>query len=135
MITILTGGDSAEREVTCAVIDVYGKVEALPIVEIKPKNRFFDYEAKYVAGMSEEICPADLPDAITQDIQNKSEQIYKALGIGQYCRIDWILADTTPYFIEVNTIPGMTPTSLINKEIAAGDLSFDDFIGKLIETA
>jgi D-alanine-D-alanine ligase len=125
----------AGRELSCAVIDVYGMIQSLPLVEIKPKNAFFDYVSKYTEGMSEEICPANLSHDLTRTIQALSEEIYRALGITQYCRIDWILSGDIPYFLEVNTIPGMTPTSLINKEIAAAGLSFDDFIGRLVKTA
>lgn len=123
------------QELTCAVADIGGTIASLPIVEIRPKHAFFDYESKYVPGMAEELCPAPLPEEVTRDVQRKSEAVFSRLGIRQYCRIDWILSGTTPYFIEVNTIPGMTPTSLINQEIAAAGLDFDAFIVDLVSSA
>ena len=122
------------REFTCAVCNLFGKVQALPLVEIKPTHEFFDYESKYAIGGSEEICPASLDEETTKKIMEQSENIFRSLNIGQYCRIDWILSQDIPYFLEVNTIPGMTSTSLINKEIVAADISFDDFIAQLIAT-
>lgn len=124
------------RELTCAVVDVFNKVEPLPLVEIIPTRSFFDYDSKYSTESGcLEICPAVVSPEITMDIQQKSVQIFKQLKIKQYCRIDWILQGNVPYFIEINTLPGMTPTSLINKELAAADYSFDYFISRLIETA
>ena len=123
------------RELSCAVTDLYGTVQALPVVEIKPGNAYFDYDSKYIPGMSQEICPAEIGEQATRVVQRLSKEIFGILGIRQYCRIDWILSGDTPYFLEVNTIPGMTPTSLINKEIAAPGLSFDDFIARLVRSA
>lgn len=126
-----------DTELTCAVTDVFGKAQALPLVEIVPAERhtFFDYEAKYVAGEATEFCPARISDELTTQIQEQSLAIFEHLELRQYCRIDWMLRGKTPYFLEVNTIPGMTPTSLINKELAAANISFDDFIAALIQTA
>jgi D-alanine-D-alanine ligase len=123
------------RELTCGVTNLYDGVHALPIVEIKPTAEFFDFKSKYAVGGSEEICPANLDEATTQKIFELSEKIFTHLRIGQYCRIDWILHEDIPYFLEVNTIPGMTKTSLINKEISAAQIRFDDFISKLITSA
>jgi D-alanine-D-alanine ligase len=121
------------REFSCAVIDVYGEVQALPLIEIRPKNAFFDYESKYVEGMSEEVCPVELDQETIALIEKQSTHMFRTFGIGQYCRFDWILKDSIPYFLEVNTIPGMTPTSLINKEIKAAGIDFDDFIAQLVK--
>ena len=123
------------REFSCAVTELFGGVSALPIVEIKPKAAFFDYEAKYTEGMCEEICPAELDEKTTETILRQSELAFEKLGARQYGRIDWIVRDGVPYFLEMNTLPGMTPTSLINKELAAAGTPFDEFIAKLIETA
>lgn len=124
------------REVTCAVIDVFGEIEPLPLVEIIPTRSFFDYDSKYNSESGcLEICPAAISPDLTVDIQEKSKQIFKLLKIKQYCRIDWILQGNTPYFIEINTLPGMTPTSLVNKELEAANIGFDHFIKQLIATA
>ena len=122
------------RELTCGVIDVFGKVQVLPLVEIKPKNEFFNFESKYQGDMCEEICPAEIDENITKTIQSQSAEIFKLLNIRQYCRIDWIVKDDIPYFLEVNTLPGMTKTSLINKELKAANIEFDDFISKLMSS-
>lgn len=122
-------------EVTCGVIDCYGEVTALPLVEIRPATEFFDFKAKYDARYCHEICPAEIPALLTQQIQEQSVEIFKELGCRQYARLDWIIKDNEPYFLEVNTLPGMTKTSLITKELTAAGIDFDDFIATLIATS
>jgi len=123
-------------ELTCGVIDIFGKTQALPLVEIVPNGQFFDFQAKYdTESGCQEICPAQIGSNSTKMIQESSIRLFKRFGIKQYCRIDWILRDDEPYFLEVNTLPGMTPTSLINKELVAAHIKYDDFIKKLLETA
>lgn len=122
------------RELTCGVIDVFGKIDVLPIVEIKPKNRFFDYESKYIPGMATETCPADIDKKIKVDVQEKSICLFNKFNIRQYCRIDWILRRGELFLIEINTLPGMTPTSLINKEIVAAGIGVDNFVNQLIKS-
>ncbi len=123
-------------ELTCGVIDVFGEVTALPLVEIIPRGEFFDFKAKYdTESGCQEICPARIENNLAKEIQSKSVLLYKEFGIGQYCRIDWILRDGQIHFLEINTLPGMTPTSLINKELAAAGIKYDSFIKNLLETA
>lgn len=123
-------------ELTCGVIDVFGSLQALPLVEIVPKASFFDYQAKYSNESGcEEICPARIEAKLTEEIQEKSVSIYKKMGARSYGRLDWILRDGQPYFLEINTLPGMTPTSLINKELSAAGINFDDFIRNLLASA
>ena len=88
----------------------------LPVTEIISKNEFFDYEAKYTPGKSDEITPADMPEAITTEIQRLSSLIYDLLGCKGIVRVDFIVIDEKPYFLEVNTVPGMTPESLVPKQ-------------------
>ena len=123
------------KELSCAVTDIFGRTQAWPIIEIRPKSNFFDYDSKYTVGRAEELCPAPINETLAKIIHQQSKEIFTKLGIGQYCRIDWMLKDDVPYFIEINTIPGMTSTSLINKEIAARGGKFDNFIQRLVETA
>jgi len=113
----------AGTEVTCAVLDVFGHVQALPLVEIRPETEFFDFQAKYDARYCHEICPAEIDSRLTQTVQEQSVAIFQKLGCRQYARIDWIIRDGIPYFLEINTLPGMTKTSLINKELAAPRVS------------
>ncbi|MDP3993092.1 MAG: D-alanine--D-alanine ligase [bacterium] len=123
-------------ELTCGVIDVFGKVTALPLVEIIPNGEFFDFQAKYdTESGCQEICPARIENNLTKEIQEKSVLLSKDFGIRQYCRIDWILRSGQIHFLEINTLPGMTPTSLINKELTAASINYDEFIKKLLETA
>lgn len=124
------------RELSCGVIDVFGSIQALPIIEIRPNSEYFDFRAKYdETSGCQEICPAEIDTSISNKIQTMSKQIFQKFGISQYCRIDWILVGDTPYFLEINTLPGMTKTSLINKELAAAGISFDNFIKALLDTA
>ncbi len=124
----------AGTEVTCGVIDIFGETQALPLVEIRPHTQFFDFEAKYKADQCDEICPAEIDVDLTKSIQEQSVAIFQKMDLRQYSRFDWIIKDDRPYFLEVNTLPGMTATSLINKELAAAKIDFDKFIRQLIET-
>lgn len=118
------------RELTDAVID--GK--ALPIVEIVPKEGFYDYKNKYQAGTTEEICPAPVSRELTERIQKAAENVYKALRLKVYARMDFIVdEEENIYCLEANTLPGMTPTSLIPQEAAAIGVSYDDLCQWLVE--
>ncbi|MDR2892568.1 MAG: D-alanine--D-alanine ligase [Deltaproteobacteria bacterium] len=132
-------------EVTCAVLgslrEANGKLteaaESLPPILILPKTgdgKFFDYTSKYVAGAAEEICPAPLPEDVTRRIQEISLKAHEALGLRGYSRADFILPeDGQPILLEVNSLPGMTSTSLVPRAAAAHGLSFDALIDRLIK--
>ncbi|HSI20736.1 MAG TPA: D-alanine--D-alanine ligase [Verrucomicrobiae bacterium] len=120
------------REFSVAVIDDGGAARALPAIEITYPGEFFDYQAKYESGGAVEVCPADIPQELEGALGQLSVQVYKALGVSQYARIDWIVRDGRPYFLEINTVPGMTPTSLINKELEAAGIPFEGFISDLL---
>ena len=104
---------------------------------IKPKsgnNNFFDYTNKYVPGVAEEICPAPLPEKVTEMIQRITLQAHQALGLRGYSRADFILLeDGTPMLLEVNTLPGMTSNSLVPQEAKAVGMGFDQLIERLIQ--
>lgn len=119
------------REFSCGVLD--GK--ALPSIEIKPKSGFYDYEGKYQAGMTEEICPADITSEQEARIAALSEAAYRALGLSVYARFDFILDEKSGDFIclEANTLPGMTPASLIPQEAATAGISYPELVTKIIE--
>lgn len=111
------------REFTCCVIE--GK--ALPIVEIEPVSGFYDYKNKYQAGATVETCPAKLSDELTEMIQKEAVKAYNALGINTYARMDFMMDENENiYCLEANTLPGMTPTSLIPQEAAAVGVSYED---------
>lgn len=120
------------RELTVGVLD--GK--AMPVTEIIPKNGFYDYTNKYQPGMTDEPCPASLTEEQTADIQALAERVYKALHLEAYCRVDFIMGeDGVFYCLEANTLPGMTPTSLIPIMGRAMGLDYSELCRKLIDVS
>ncbi len=124
------------REITVGVIG-NEQLTALPLVEIIPgaAHPFFDYQAKYQAGASKEICPADLPDAISRQAQEYALTAHRALKLRGYSRTDMIVADQGIVVLETNTIPGMTPTSLLPQAAATAGLPFAALLDRLLELA
>lgn len=121
------------REVACGVVKTKSRTVILPVTEIISKNEFFDYEAKYTPGMSDEVTPAEMPEKITDNIQRLSSEIYDLLGCKGLVRVDFIVVDGKPYFLEVNTVPGMTPESLVPKQAAAAGIELADLYSLVIE--
>jgi D-alanine-D-alanine ligase len=121
------------REIACGVVKTKTKTIVLPLVEIISKNEFFDYEAKYIPGNSEEVTPADTPAALTKEIQRISLLIYELLGCKGIVRVDFIVIGEEPWFIEINTIPGMTKESLVPKEAAAAGISLEELYSMAVE--
>ena len=122
------------RELTCAVYYNGKENVALPVIEILTENEFFDYEAKY-NGHSKEVCPAQIPDSLREEIQETSKKIYAHLGCTGLVRVDYICAEDGLYFLEVNTIPGMTAASLVPQMVRAAGLSMTDFLTTIIENS
>ena len=120
------------RELTCAVYFNGTEYVALPVIEIITENEFFDYEAKY-NGHSREVCPAQIPDALRDEIQETSKKIYAHLGCSGLVRVDYIASEEGLYFLEVNTIPGMTAASLVPQMVRAAGLDMTDFLTTVIE--
>ncbi|MFA7300729.1 MAG: D-alanine--D-alanine ligase [Candidatus Shapirobacteria bacterium] len=118
-------------EVTCGVLGN----EALPVVEIIPKNDFFDYESKYMEGMSQEICPARIDDEMTKKVQNLALKVFNIIGGRGYSRIDMIIKDDLIHVLEINTLPGMTPNSLLPREAKATGMSYPQLLDRIIELA
>jgi len=116
------------RELTIGLLDG----QALEIVEIKYSKECYDYDTKYLSGSTEYSCPAELPDEITDRIQSEAEAIFKSCDCRDFARIDFILEGDTPYFLEVNTLPGMTPQSLLPKSAAAKGIDFNSLIETMI---
>jgi D-alanine-D-alanine ligase len=121
------------REVACGVVKVKGKAVVLPVTEIISKNEFFDYEAKYTPGKSDEVTPADMPEEITNEIQDLSSTIYDLLGCKGIVRVDFIIINEKPYFLEINTVPGMTEESLIPKQVKAAGIDLAELYSMVIE--
>lgn len=122
------------RELTCAVYFNGKENVALPVIEIITENEFFDYEAKY-QGHSREVCPAQIPDALRDEIQEVSKKIYAHLGCSGLVRVDYISSEDGLYFLEVNTIPGMTSASLVPQMVRASGMSMTDFLNTVIENS
>lgn len=122
-------------EVTVAVLGEKGKEQALPVIEIVPKNKFYDYEAKYAPGMSDHIIPAGVDAEITAYLQKNAVLAHQSLDCRTYSRTDFIVPydGSTPVLLEVNTLPGMTPTSLFPDAAREIGLSYGDMIERLIE--
>lgn len=118
------------REFSVGVIEY----EALPVIEIIPKQGTYDYKNKYTAGMTDEICPAHISDELRDKIQSAAVLAAKSLGIDTYCRVD-VLADEEEncYCLEANTLPGMTPTSLLPQEAAVLGIDYPSLCEKLID--
>ena len=115
------------REIQVAVLN--GK--ALPSIEITPKEGFYDYENKYQPGAALEVCPAPIPAEWEERIGKAAVAVFETVGLSVYARADFIVTeDGTPYFLEINTLPGMTPTSLVPQEAAAIGMDY----GTLCET-
>ncbi|MBO5497901.1 MAG: D-alanine--D-alanine ligase [Bacteroidales bacterium] len=122
------------RELTCAVYYDGKDYVALPVIEILTDNEFFDYEAKY-NGHSREVCPAQIPESLKEEIQETSRKIYAHLGCSGLVRVDYIASAEGLYFLEVNTIPGMTSASLVPQMVRAAGLSMTDFLTTVIENS
>lgn len=123
----------AGRELTVGILDN----KALPIVEIIPRNRFFDYEAKYHQGMTEYKVPAALDETIVKKVQAAAVKTHQLLGCFGCSRVDIILGqeDNSPYILELNSIPGFTPTSLLPKAAKSAGIEFGELCLRLIELA
>lgn len=130
--TVLVEKGLVGREFTCAAWFDGKKVSALPVIEIVTSNEYFDYDAKY-NGNSEEICPAQIPDELARKIQDTTAAIYSYMGCKGVVRMDYINTDDGLYFLEINTIPGMTSASLVPKMVRAAGIDMTLFLTKVIE--
>jgi D-alanine-D-alanine ligase len=119
------------REITVGIVHD----RALPIVEIVPKSGFYDYESKYQSGKTDYFCPADIPEELTAAIQASAMTVFKAIGCRGYARVDYRLTESGDYYcLEINTLPGMTATSLVPKAAKAAGLSFEELLNTILNT-
>lgn len=119
------------REMTNGVYEYNGELVRLPVTEIISNNEFFDYEAKYL-GASKEICPAEITSELSERIINTSHKIYRYLGCRGIVRVDYIVRDDEIYFLEINTVPGMTEMSLVPQQVRAAGMTIREFLNQLL---
>ena len=120
------------REIQVAIL----KDRALPSIEIIPKEGFYDYENKYQPGAAREVCPAEIPAEWEKRIGDAALTVFRTIGLAVYSRADFIVTeDGTPYFLEINTLPGMTPTSLVPQEAAAVGIDYATLCETIIEAS
>lgn len=122
------------REMTEGVFISKGEIIALPVTEIIPHNEFFDYEAKYL-GKSEEVCPADISKKVAIEIEELTHKIYHHFGCKGLVRMDYILNGDDVYFLEINTVPGMTKMSLVPQQVRVAGIEMQQFFTILLEEA
>lgn len=122
------------REMGCGVMIVGGKEYLFPVTEIIAKNDFFDYEAKYTAGMSDEITPADITPEVKAELNRMTLDAYKACRCSGVVRVDFIVTEEgKPYFIELNSIPGMSGGSIVPKQAREMGMSLGELYELIIE--
>ncbi len=132
---VLVEGYIPGREISCGVINYHGMARSLPLTEIISKNEFFDYEAKYTEGMAEEITPAQIPAEIEQHCRLTSEMLFEKLNCKGFVRFDYIFNDAGLYFLEVNTIPGLSPNSIVPRQAKEEGISLRELFSMAIEQA
>lgn len=124
----------AGREMACGVLVTSEKEYLFPITEVVAKNEFFDYEAKYTAGMSDEITPAEIAPEIVEKLHEMTLAAYKACRCKGLARVDFIVTpEGEPYMIEINTIPGMSGGSIVPKQIKAAGMTMTEVLTLIIE--
>ena len=120
-------------EVTCGLLRKDGQFIIFPVTEIVPKNEFFDYESKYTAGMAEEITPARIDDALTRKCEDMASQIYNLTNSSGIIRVDFIIKGNQLYFLELNSIPGMSKESIIPKQVRCAGLKMEEVLQWVID--
>ncbi len=122
----------AGRELTCGVLRTGGEVVALPVTEIIPRKEYFDFEAKYKAGMADEVVPAEISPEQSEQCREISRNLYGLLNCKGVVRFDYIFTGKDFYFLEVNTVPGLSAASIVPKMARAHGWSFTELITRLI---
>lgn len=132
--TVLVEQGVSGRELTCAAYFDGTDVRTLPLIEIVSENDYFDYDAKY-NGFSQELCPAPVSDEVRALVQETTAKIYRRMGCSGIVRVDFILAEDGLYFLEINTIPGMTSASLVPRMIRTAGMDMTSFLSTIIENS
>ncbi len=130
--TILIEQFISGTEVTVGIIEG----QALPVLEIVPKGGFYDFTSKYTKGMTEYIVPARISEGVREEVTKATEKVFSLLKLSGFARADYIIdAQGQSYFLEINTIPGMTETSLVPKAAVAAGISFEDLCERVLKKA
>ena len=120
---------------TVGVLEKDGKPFATEILELRPKNEWYDYEAKYTKGMTEFILPAELSSEMTERVKWNAEKAFEVCGCSGVSRVDFLIVGETPYILEINTNPGMTDTSDLPAQAAAGGINYDELVDMVLHSA
>ena len=120
--------------VTVGVLECNGEHFATEILEIRPKNEWYDYEAKYSSGMSDFIVPANLSDDVTKHVKDVAVKAFKTAGCSGVARIDFMMKEDIPYLLEINTSPGMTVVSDLPAQAAAMDITYDELVQLILNS-
>ena len=120
---------------TVGVLEKEGKPSATEILELRPKNEWYDYEAKYTKGMTEFILPAELSPEMTEKVKWNAEKAFEVCGCSGVSRVDFLIVGNTPYILEINTNPGMTDTSDLPAQAAAGGINYDELVDMVLHSA
>ncbi len=121
--------------VTVGVLECEGEPFATEILEIRPKNEWYDYEAKYKSGMSDFIVPARLSEEVTKHVKEVAVKAFETAGCSGVARVDFMMKDDVPYLLEINTSPGMTATSDLPAQAAAMGISYDELVLCILNSA
>jgi D-alanine-D-alanine ligase len=126
----------AGMEVTVGILGVDRSARALPVLELVPTNEFYDYEAKYTAGMTTFHVPARLSEQVTAHVQDVALRAHQCLGCHGFSRVDMMVdSEGRPFITEVNTLPGLTDLSDLPAQASAAGISYDDLILEILESA
>ena len=120
---------------TVGVLEKEGKLFATEILELRPKNEWYDYEAKYTKGMTEFILPAEISEELTKEVKSIAIKAFEACGCSGVSRVDFLIVNSIPYVLEINTSPGMTDTSDLPAQAAACGISYDELVELILKSA
>jgi len=120
---------------TVGVLEKNGKAFATEILELRPKNEWYDYEAKYTKGMTEFILPAEISPEMTKLVKEYAVKAFEACGCSGVSRVDFLIVGNIPYILEINTNPGMTDTSDLPAQAAAGGIDYDNLVLMVLNSA
>ena len=120
---------------TVGVLEKNGKAFATEILELRPKNEWYDYEAKYTKGMTDFILPAQISDDLTNQVKSTAVKAFEVCGCSGVSRVDFLIVNSIPYVLEINTNPGMTDTSDLPAQAAETGINYDDLVEMILMSA